>query len=128
MLNYINYVLKKTNLTDDIIILITNELYKKKWNTLKTKIKVRMNALSFQVISELSVDNVKQLIKPNNKNENNKPSLFKNISVLHTNRHNYKIIVFENDNTSNKYITYYHNSAVIWINNCPPCYIIYNIK
>ena len=29
MLNYINYVLKKTNLTDDIIILITNELYKK---------------------------------------------------------------------------------------------------
>ena len=128
MLNYINYVLKKTNLTDDIIILITNELYKKKWNTLKTKIKVRMNALSFQVINELSVDNVKQLIKPNNKNENNKPSLFKNISVLHTNRHNYKIIVFENDNTSNKYITYYHNSAVIWINNCPPCYIIYNIK
>ena len=128
MLNYINYVLKKTNLTDDIIILITNELYKKKWNTLKTKIKVRMNVLSFQVISELSVDNVKQLIKPNNKNENNKPSLFKNISVLHTNRHNYKIIVFENDNTSNKYITYYHNSAVIWINNCPPCYIIYNIK
>jgi hypothetical protein len=128
MLNYINYVLKKTNLTDDIIILITNELYKKKWNTLKTKTKVRMNALSFQVINELSVDNVKQLIKPNNKNENNKPSLFKNISVLHTNRHNYKIIVFENDNTSNKYITYYHNSAVIWINNCPPCYIIYNIK
>ena len=128
MLNYINYVLKKTNLTDDIIILITNELYKKKWNTLKTKIKVRMNALSFQVINELSVDNVKQLIKPNNKNENNKPSLFKNISVIHTNRHNYKIIVFENDNTSNKYITYYHNSAVIWINNCPPCYIIYNIK
>ena len=128
MLNYINYVLKKTNLTDDIIILITNELYKKKWNTLKTKIKVRMNALSFQVINELSVDNVKQLIKPNNKNENNKPSLFKNISVLHTNRHNFKIIVFENDNTSNKYITYYHNSAVIWINNCPPCYIIYNIK
>ena len=128
MLHYINYVLKKTNLTDDIIILITNELYKKKWNTLKTKIKVRMNALSFQVINELSVDNVKQLIKPNNKNENNKPSLFKNISVLHTNRHNYKIIVFENDNTSNKYITYYHNSAVIWINNCPPCYIIYNIK
>ncbi len=128
MLNYINYVLKKTTLTDDIIILITNELYKKKWNTLKTKIKVRMNALSFQVINELSVDNVKQLIKPNNKNENNKPSLFKNISVLHTNRHNFKIIVFENDNTSNKYITYYHNSAVIWINNCPPCYIIYNIK
>ena len=31
-------------------------------------------------------------------------------------------------NTSNKYITYYHNSAVIWINNNPPCYIIYNVK
>lgn len=29
MLHYINYVLEKTNLTDDIIILITNELYKK---------------------------------------------------------------------------------------------------
>lgn len=128
MLHYINYVLKKTILTDDIIILITNELYKKKWNTLKTKIKVRMNALSFQVINELSIDNVKQLIKPNNKNENNKPSLFKYISVLHINRHNFKIIVFESDNTSNKYITYYHNSAVIWINNNPPCYIIYNIK
>lgn len=87
-----------------------------------------MNALSFQVINELSIDNVKQLIEPNNKNENNKSSLFKYISVLHTNRHNFKIIVFESDNTSNKYITYYHNSEVIWINNNPPCYIIYNVK
>jgi hypothetical protein len=132
MLNYINYVLEKTTLTEDVIILITNELYKNKWNTIKTKIKVRMNALSFNIMSKLLIDNIEHITTTNFNEKKeycmkySKPLLFIKISIIQTNKYSYKIIILENNNISNKYITYYKNGAVIWDSNFPRHSIMYN--
>ena len=132
MLKYINYILEKTTLTNDIIILITDQLYKTKWNNIKTKIKVRMNALSFNIISKLSLDNIEQFNTTNFNQKKeycikySKPLLFVKINIIQTNNYSYKIIILENNNISNKYITFYQNGAVIWDSNSPRHSIMYN--
>ena len=61
MLNYIYKVLQTTCLTKDIIIIIINQLFKHKWNIITRKIKIRINAISFNIISKLLIDNIEHI-------------------------------------------------------------------
>lgn len=132
MLNYIYQVLQKTCLTKDIIISIINQLSKHKWNIITRKIKIRINALSFNIISKLLIDNIEKITTTNfnEKKEycmkHSKPLLFIKINIIEITENSYKIIILENNNVSNKYITYFKNGAVIWDSNSPRHSIMYN--
>jgi len=132
MLNYIYKVLQKTGLTKDIIIIIINQLFKHKWNIITRKIKIRINAISFNIISKLLIDNIEHITTTtfNEKKEycmkHSKPLLFIKINIIEINENSYKIIIHENNNVSNKYVTYFKNGAIIWDSNSPRHSIMYN--
>ena len=146
MTKYIYHILKNTCLTKDIITLIINKLFEYKWKIIKRKIKIRINALSFNVITKLSIDNLTQPSHIKNlKNKNlyymkySKPLLFTNIKIIETKKNSYKLIILEKNNTINKYITYHsngvitynnhiinnRNGAIIWDNDIPRHPIMY---
>ena len=146
MTKYIYHILKNTCLTKDIITLIINKLFEYKWKIIKRKIKIRINALSFNVITKLSIDNLTQPSHIKNlKNKKlyymkySKPLLFTNIKIIETKKNSYKLIILEKNNTTNKYITYHsngviicnnhivntRNGAIIWDNDIPRHSIMY---
>ena len=123
MTKYIYHILKNTCLTKDIITLIINKLFEYKWKIIKRKIKIRINALSFNVITKLSIDNLTQPSHIKNlKNKKlyymkySKPLLFTNIKIIETKKNSYKLIILEKNNTINKYITYHSNGVIIYNN------------
>lgn len=91
MLNYIYKVLQTTCLTKDIIIIIINQLFKHKWNIITRKIKIRINAISFNIISKLLIDNIEHITTTtfNEKKEycmkHSKPLLFIKINIIEIN-------------------------------------------
>lgn len=131
MLNYIYQVLQKTCLTKDIIISIINQLFKHKWNIITRKIKIRINALSFNVISILSIYDLilpKSIEKKYKKSyyiKHSKPLLPYSINIIEINENSYKVIIYEKNNVSNKYVTYFKNGGVIWDNHIPRHSIMY---
>ena len=58
MISNIYKVLEKTHINIDIIKIIINNLFKYKWKTITNKIKIRINALTFDVINILSIYNL----------------------------------------------------------------------
>ena len=134
MIKYINHILKKTCLTNDIIINIIDNLIRCKWNIITRKIKIRINALSFNVISILSIydltlpKTIKNIYKKPYYIKHSKPLLPSNINIIEITENSYKIIIYEHNNISNKYVTYFKNGAAIWDNNIPRHSIMhYNI-
>jgi len=131
-MKFILKILLNTKLTHDISISILNIYYNNSWFDLLRKMKVRINALGFNVLNilgepyKLPVYLINGIDKKNYYLKNCNPLLPKSIklikdSIKYSDSNkliSYKIKIISNCKIK-KYITFYNNGSIIWDNDHP---------